>query len=98
MDISLREILLSPDDIIRYQDDPSFVEGFKSNVAYVNAPFLNSVEVGVIFGDIPKDPNFKAEIPDDLLPHYKQLYHYKNEEHFNFLVQNLRASLRKLIN
>ena len=93
MDISLREILLSPDDIIRYQDDPSFVEGFKSNVAYVNAPFLNSVEEGVRFGAIPKDPNFKAEIPDDLLPHYKQLYHYKNEEHFNFLVQNLRASL-----
>lgn len=98
MDISPKELLLSPDDIIQYQDnDVSFGEAFRANVGYNNMPLFNYVEEQNRFGKLEKSPDFKVGdmIPDELLPYYEELYHAKNEEHYRFLEDNLRISLHR---
>jgi len=97
MDISLRDTLLTPDDILQYQEDPSFGEAFKANVGYLNMPLIDTVVEGSRFATRPKDKNFNVSeaIPEDLLPYYKELYHAKDEEHYRFLEQNLRYSLQR---
>lgn len=97
MDINLRDTLLSPDDILQYQEDPSFGEAFKANVGYLNMPLIDTVVEGSKFATRPKDKNFNVSeaIPEDLLPYYKELYHAKDEEHYRFLEQNLRYSLQR---
>jgi hypothetical protein len=97
MDISLRESLLSVDDVLEFQEDPTFTESFKANVGYLNMPLINTVEEGYRFATRAKDKNFKVAevIPEDLLPHYKQLWHARDQEHYDFLEQNLRNSLQR---